>query len=634
MKTQLHTPKIFALCSLLLLLCSPSLYAQDYQWQWAKSGGGMADTFSDSPDFTSTETVRDIVVDANNNYYFLANIREGNTNYNGMTITHYGQHDILILAIDCDGEFLWSRTIGGSGKDTAYKLAIDDSNGIYVAVNVDNRATIDQFGYVNPNNLPPVHFSEDDVMPIIPVGSGIDPPPHEGFKTGFLLKYDKATGELLWRKDLQGNISQIKRPSNPVSILVDSNNIIHLLVGLLEGTHLDGTVTVGPGPNETKFFLVKYNTSGDLVGTPLEAPISGGGLGFAPQYTFFTFDEQLNRYYMGGKIDHFTPLYWDGIAFENKTRYLMAIDASNFQEIWRKTLYRDSGNYYDDEIRGIAIDENSNIYLTGKYYYSSPGSSLHSPPSFDGYPFPVIGGSYTAGGIPPFTIKLNSNGEVQWLNIPDGYTNSTSSMLSTVNNQDIAINGDEIAVIPCSSSYIWGDFSMTRPQSHRSDPVVLRLNKQTGGVIGLHDIMGGTGVDNILLTIATDNDGNYVMGGHYVGALFMDNPNNIPTLYSHTGGTADFFITKLAATACGTHVATADFEKSQVKLYPNPTSGTLYIETTQEIQSYEVYNLIGQQLLKANFNGSIDLQHLTKGTYIVKLKARKGEVVTEKVVKM
>src|SRR5690606_15901626 len=49
----------------------------------------------------------------------------------------------------------------------------------------------------------------------------------------------------------------------------------------------------------------------------------------------------------------------------------------------------------------------------------------------------------------------------------------------------------------------------------------------------------------------------------------------------------------------------SDFDKLKVKLYPNPTSGVLYIETTQELQSYEVYNLIGQRLLKGNVNDNI-----------------------------
>src|SRR5690606_3930680 len=81
---------------------------------------------------------------------------------------------------------------------------------------------------------------------------------------------------------------------------------------------------------------------------------------------------------------------------------------------------------------------------------------------------------------------------------------------------------------------------------------------------------------------------------------------------------------------------TAGLETSvfhEVKMYPNPTSGLLYIESTQEVQSYEMYNLIGQQLLKGNFTGSIDMKDISKGTYIIRLTTPNGEVFTDKVIK-
>jgi hypothetical protein len=81
---------------------------------------------------------------------------------------------------------------------------------------------------------------------------------------------------------------------------------------------------------------------------------------------------------------------------------------------------------------------------------------------------------------------------------------------------------------------------------------------------------------------------------------------------------------------------TAGLETSvfnEVKMYPNPTSGLLYIETSQEFQSYEVYNLIGQRLLSGSFTGSIDMKDISKGTYIIRLTTPNGEVFTEKVIK-
>src|SRR5690606_24668455 len=61
-----------------------------------------------------------------------------------------------------------------------------------------------------------------------------------------------------------------------------------------------------------------------------------------------------------------------------------------------------------------------------------------------------------------------------------------------------------------------------------------------------------------------------------------------------------------------TTLGVSDFQKMKIKLYPNPTNGILYIETSQEIQSYEVYNLIGQRLLSGSFTGSIDMREVSK----------------------
>src|SRR5690606_6372753 len=103
------------------------------------------------------------------------------------------------------------------------------------------------------------------------------------------------------------------------------------------------------------------------------------------------------------------------------------------------------------------------------------------------------------------------------------------------------------------------------------------------------------------------------------------------TTYYVTQTLGDCTSAALAVTVSTLRVA--DFQKMKIKLYPNPTNGLLDIETSQEIQSYEVYNLIGQRLLSGSFTGTIDIKDISKGTYIIKLTIPTGEVFTEKVIK-
>src|SRR5690606_19120062 len=125
--------------------------------------------------------------------------------------------------------------------------------------------------------------------------------------------------------------------------------------------------------------------------------------------------------------------------------------------------------------------------------------------------------------------------------------------------------------------------------------------------------------DNVWQSVGVTNQFNGVY------SITFDS-NNIPyAVFTATGSTT---IRKFDPTA---GLETSVFH--EVKMYPNPTSGLLYIESTQEVQSYEMYNLIGQQLLKGNFTGSIDMKDISKGTYIIRLTTPNGEVFTDKVIK-
>lgn len=77
---------------------------------------------------------------------------------------------------------------------------------------------------------------------------------------------------------------------------IDSNNILHTIIALKEGVHLNGALTVELDENETyKQYLVKFDsTTGNLIGTPLWLPLVGGN-----NFTF-RYDEVLNRYYLAG----------------------------------------------------------------------------------------------------------------------------------------------------------------------------------------------------------------------------------------------------------------------------------------------------------------------------------------------
>ena len=70
-----------------------------------------------------------------------------------------------------------------------------------------------------------------------------------------------------------------------------------------------------------------------------------------------------------------------------------------------------------------------------------------------------------------------------------------------------------------------------------------------------------------------------------------------------------------------TTMSSDSFTASKVKLYPNPTSNVLNIESLGTIQTISVYNVLGQEVINKALNSastSLDVSSLNSGIYVVK----------------
>src|SRR5690606_31948469 len=137
------------------------------------------------------------------------------------------------------------------------------------------------------------------------------------------------------------------------------------------------------------------------------------------------------------------------------------------------------------------IDSNGDLYIGGKLPRDpnttvkilDPKNPTSNPYSFN---FDI------AYGNMPFIARLNKNGIVQWARTPSGY-HWGPTITGSYYAFGIAINGNEVALATDGSNTIWDTFSITRPQNHQSDPLLMRFNKNTGAVVGMHDIMASGG---------------------------------------------------------------------------------------------------------------------------------------------
>ncbi|PWN67807.1 T9SS type A sorting domain-containing protein [Chryseobacterium oncorhynchi] len=611
----------------ILFLMLPLLsFSQNYQWQWAKQAGGQTGNDSDFFKYLDDESIRDIVVDNNNNAYYLASIWTQGQNLDGTPVTSYGLRDLLLFSTDCQGNIRWSRTIGGSGfNEFAWNIEVDNNGGLYIMGRFLNEA------YASDPTSVPIHFDDSHAMPFI---NFVDQNTVDaGSKTGHLLKFNTSNGVLAWSKPLQGDVSLALRQSDTQMMYMDSSKNIHAILGFRAGTHLDGLITV-PASYTTsyQYYLVKFNyNNGNMTpATPLLLPITGDlSVGVADGKVNLMYDESLDRYYLAGKRMYgdyssiLASFAYNDIPF-TKDAYLLAFNGSNGSEVWRKEFTTDLPNFMDDEIHSIIKDtSSSDIYISGRYYTGTTAAT------FGNYTFPVP--SYQ--GQVPFVMRLTADGTVKWTKIPDGFTNSVGYRFM---KGKIVLNGNEIAFAKASKSDIWGSYSMVRPNGDLSDPLLVRLNKDNGAVIGAEEIHSNFEVQDEFTAIAVDKDGNYLLGGFFQDQLFTASNDGVDTMVVNvTGGKSQSFFAKYAKSACSLSVVETSASQVGIQVYPNPVQDVLYIKSKEPLVSYEIYGATGQSVKQGALSMAQEqlvLSSLQTGIYYIKLKT-KSATVTEKIMK-
>jgi hypothetical protein len=73
--------------------------------------------------------------------------------------------------------------------------------------------------------------------------------------------------------------------------------------------------------------------------------------------------------------------------------------------------------------------------------------------------------------------------------------------------------------------------------------------------------------------------------------------------------------------------------ETKVSLYPNPTNGLVNILTKENVETIEVYSIIGNLLKTVSNKNNVDFSDLANGSYFVKVKTNDGVINTQKVIK-
>ena len=76
-----------------------------------------------------------------------------------------------------------------------------------------------------------------------------------------------------------------------------------------------------------------------------------------------------------------------------------------------------------------------------------------------------------------------------------------------------------------------------------------------------------------------------------------------------------------------------DYQIANTKIYPNPATNILNIQTKLNIQKIEIFNNLGQFVLNSKPNTDIDISKLEKNIYFVKITSDTNLIFFKKLIK-
>lgn len=339
---------------------------------WVKTFGGI-----------SGAGVSSIALDSLGNIFITGDFQgtcDFDTGAGISNLTSVGNSDVFISKLDASGNFVWAKSMGGTGLDSPVKIVLDDFGNIYTLGRFKGTADFDPG--IGISNLTSLGNQEDN----------------------FITKLD-ALGNFIWAKGIGGVSYQYS-----CSMAIDGLGNIYVT------GEFTGTVDFEPGTDtcnltsigSTDIFIFKLNSLGNFVW----AKTMGGTM--ADRGISITLDAFANVYttgYFTGTVD-FDP----GSAISNLSStiggdidiFISKMDSSgNF--VWAKCM----GGNSQDVGNSIALDASGNIYTTGQFMVTADFD-----PGLGTYNLSTAGSPQTAVGMPSataaFISKLDSFGNFVW----------------------------------------------------------------------------------------------------------------------------------------------------------------------------------------------------------------------------
>lgn len=491
-------------------------------------------------------------------------------------LTTTGGGDAYIHKMDSDGNLIWVKQIVGTSRSLGRSIAVDHTGAVYVTGYF--LGTVDFDPGAGVNNLV-CSTDHSDV---------------------FILKLD-TDGDFEWVKQITGSHYDSGR-----QLKVDGAGNVYTI-----GFFYGGGVDFDPGPltstlsshGGNDIYVQKLDTDGNFVWAR-----NMGGSDVDEGYGIDV-DADGNVYVTGffvGEAD-FAPVLGEvGMyAYGREDAFVQKLDAAG-NHVWIRGL----GGALEEGGRGVAVDTSGNVYTVGYFVGTTD------------FKFGVGSVELTAvGQVDIFVHKMDNDGTLLWVKQLGGNSNEYPH---------------SIALDSTGNAYITGYFQETVDFDPNEDTTALTVEGErdvfickmspTGELFWAKN-MGGTSRDESF-SIALDGTGGIYTTGYFQETVDFD-PSDLGTATKTATGSRDIFIQKMQDNA--TDVGGFDFKNTvDFKIYPNPASDMITIQSEQTFDRIEIVDLSGKVVLRTN-DLNIKTNELTKGIYLVKVFSN-GETCVKKIV--
>lgn len=551
--------KIFSLTALII---SCALSAQQFEWARPMSGGG-------------NEQGSHLAIDASGNVYTVGvfNITTDFDPTSGVNnITAVGDYDIFLTKFDASGNMLWVKTMGGTGADYGYGIALDHNNNIYITGGFE--ATVD----FDP-------------------GNGVTNLTSAGDEDIFVCKYD-ANGNFIWAKQMGG---VYKDEAHYISVDDDFNVYTTGDFDIIGDFDPGATSFTLYGQSCTNLFVSKLSGSGNFIWAKnVSGPSDGYALALDGNGGIFV-----------------TGIFWGNLDFDMNSGVANLASAGSYDCFIIKM--DDNGNYtwgkaYGgtglDNSGGIALDSAGNIYTTGYFINTvdfDPGAGVSN---------------MTAGNYDAYLLKLDPSGNFAFAKQITGSNAERGYSVDLDAAGNIYLTGDFIG----TADFDTGPGTFTISSTWSANSIFVTKLSNTGALIWAVQL-GGNGIGHC---IRLDNAANiYTTGFYYYQTADFDPGAGVFNMTAVGGN--DAFVHKMSQGLAG---VAENLNAVTFQLYPNPAGSAIQIISDQQWESYSIANMIGEVVQQGSSSFSVSVENLSPGIYFFQLMNAEGEMRQEKFVKL